>query len=105
MIFKDFFLNCSAQREGLLSEAHSEEVDQADPFYAHCKLHTDKSLMRRRRRNYIVMQYSNMKRLEEHVKERESQNPEALRIQRKLAKKRAKYIASKNSAPKPWGNF
>ena len=41
------YVSCySAQREGLLSEAHSEEVDQADPFYAHCKMHTDKALMR-----------------------------------------------------------
>lgn len=36
----------SGQREGLLTEATSEEVDQADPFYAHCKLHSDKILMK-----------------------------------------------------------
>lgn len=101
-VFKKYF---SAQREGLLSEAHSEEVDQADPFYAHCKLHTDKSLMRRRRRNYVVMQYSNMKRAEEHAKERLLHNTEALRIERKLAKKRVKYAASKSNAPIPWGKF
>lgn len=61
--------------------------------------------MRRRRRNYIVMQYSNMKRSEEHSKERLSKTAEALRIERKLAKKRIKYAASKNNAPKPWGKF
>ena len=37
------FRSRSGQREGLLSEATSEEVDQADPFYAHCKLHSDKN--------------------------------------------------------------
>lgn len=87
----------------MLSEAHSEEVDQADPFYAHCKLHTDKSLMRRRRRNYIVMQYSNLKRAEEHAKEADTKSAEALRIQKKLAKKREKYLIWKNNAPQPWG--
>ncbi|KAL0280780.1 UNVERIFIED_CONTAM: hypothetical protein PYX00_001976 [Menopon gallinae] len=99
---RTFFHVTCAQREGLLSEAHSEEVDQADPFYAHCKLHTDKSLMRRRRRNYIVMQYINLKRAEEHAKEADTKSAESLRIQKKLAKKREKYLIWKNNAPQPW---
>lgn len=42
---KSIYTLCySGQREGLLAEATHEEVDeQADPFYAHCKLHSDKN--------------------------------------------------------------
>ena len=36
----------SAQREGLLSEVNHYEADQADPYYAHCRLHTDRELIR-----------------------------------------------------------
>lgn len=39
-------LSLSAQREGLLSEVNHGEADQADPYYAHCKLHTDRELIR-----------------------------------------------------------
>ncbi|KAK6645407.1 hypothetical protein RUM43_001684 [Polyplax serrata] len=99
---RTFFHVTCAQREGLLSEAHSEEVDQADPFYAHCKLHTDKSLMKRRKRNYIVMQYNNRKKALDHAGGENKESTEALRIQRKLAKKRAKYLYLKKNAPQPW---
>ena len=45
--FLDVQLFCwSAQREGLLSETFHEDAVQADPFYANCKLHTEKSTMR-----------------------------------------------------------
>lgn len=93
----------SAQREGLLSEAHSEEVDQADPFYAHCKLHSDKSLVRRRRRNWLALQ------LRAQYRQQLLKNPDHLdteeqrRIQRKLAKHRHKYLAHKASRSLPWG--
>jgi len=36
----------SAQREGFLSETFHEDAAQADPFYANCKLHTEKSTMK-----------------------------------------------------------
>ncbi|RXG55731.1 PHD finger protein 14 [Armadillidium vulgare] len=45
-----------AQKEGLLSEVNHGEADQADPYYAHCKLHTDRELMRRRKRNWLALQ-------------------------------------------------
>ncbi|KAF4531880.1 hypothetical protein B566_EDAN000909 [Ephemera danica] len=50
-----FHVTC-AQREGLLAEAHCDELEHADPFYAHCRLHTDKVLMRKRRRNWLAVQ-------------------------------------------------
>ncbi|XP_065568629.1 PHD finger protein 14-like isoform X2 [Artemia franciscana] len=52
---KTFFHVTCAQREGLLSEAHVAEKEEADPFYAHCKLHTDRSVMRRRKTAYVTL--------------------------------------------------
>ncbi len=43
-IINDFY--CSAQRDGLLSETFHEETIQADPFYANCRLHTEKSTIK-----------------------------------------------------------
>lgn len=95
----------SAQREGLLSEAHSEEVDQADPFYAHCKLHSDKSLVRRRRRNWLALQMRAQYRQQMLKQPNHLDTDEQRRIQRKLAKHRHKYLAHKSSRPPPWGKF
>lgn len=96
---------CSAQREGLLSEAHSEEVDQADPFYAHCKLHSDKSLVRRRRRNFLALQLRVQQRQHMLKQPKHLDTEEHRRIERKLGKHRHKYLAHKASRPLPWGEL
>ncbi|XP_033201657.1 PHD finger protein 14 isoform X4 [Bombus vancouverensis nearcticus] len=96
-----FHVTC-AQREGLLSEAHSEEVDQADPFYAHCKLHSDKTLVRRRRRNWLALQLRAQYRQQLLKQPNHLDTEEQRRIQRKLAKHRHKYLAHKASRPPPW---
>ncbi|KAK2584691.1 hypothetical protein KPH14_007027 [Odynerus spinipes] len=96
-----FHVTC-AQREGLLSEAHSEEVDQADPFYAHCKLHSDKLLVRRRRRNWLALQLRAQYRQQLLKQPNHLDTEEQRRIQRKLAKHRHKYLAHKASRPPPW---
>ncbi|XP_018361450.1 PREDICTED: PHD finger protein 14 isoform X2 [Trachymyrmex cornetzi] len=96
-----FHVTC-AQRDGLLSEAHSEEVDQADPFYAHCKLHSDKSLVRRRRRNWLALQMRAQYRQQMLKQPNHLDSDEQRRIQRKLAKHRHKYLAHKASRPPPW---
>ncbi|XP_046982478.1 PHD finger protein 14 isoform X2 [Schistocerca americana] len=95
-----FHVTC-AQREGLLSEAHSEEVDQADPFYAHCKMHTDKMLMRRRRRNWLALQLRTQQRHLEQEKQTQA-TAEQQRTQRKLAKYRSKYLQHKSTRIPPW---
>lgn len=100
----NLFDDHSAQREGLLSEAHSEEVDQADPFYAHCKLHSDKTLVRKRRRNWLALQLRATNRLQMLKTPEYRETEEFLRIQRKLAKHRHKYLAHKSTKPPPWGN-
>lgn len=97
---KTYFHVTCGQREGLLAEAHSEEAEQADPFYAHCKLHSDKTLVRKRKRNWLALQLRTQKRKVEL-----EGNPDTvaqLRIQRKLAKYRKKYIAQKEQRNPPW---
>jgi hypothetical protein len=97
-------LNFSAQREGLLSEAHHDEVDQADPFYAHCRVHSDKFLIRNRKKNFNALLVQ-MKRYEGEVGiVRSDKTQEELeRIERKLKKHRIKYAANKLNRPEPWG--
>ncbi|XP_055525777.1 PHD finger protein 14 [Wyeomyia smithii] len=100
---KTYFHVTCAQYAGLLSEAHSEEADQADPFYAHCKIHSDKTLIKHRKRNYnaIRLKAQNRK-LEQEASKLEKPTPEQVRIERKLAKYRKKYIAHKQTKNPPW---
>lgn len=91
-----FHVTC-AQKEGLLSEVNHGEADQADPYYAHCKLHTDKELIKRRKRNWLALQL--------HIKQTESlvvSDRDQNRLERKLAKYREKYDQVKASRPTPW---
>ncbi|XP_019548346.3 PHD finger protein 14 [Aedes albopictus] len=100
---KTYFHVTCAQYAGLLSEAHSEEADQADPFYAHCKIHSDKTLIKHRKRNYnaIKLKAYNRK-LEQEAKKLEKPSPEQVRIERKLAKHRKKYVINKETKNPPW---
>ncbi|XP_018579078.1 PHD finger protein 14 isoform X2 [Anoplophora glabripennis] len=96
-----FHVTC-AQREGFLSEAHSEEVDQADPFYAHCKLHSDKTLVKKRKRNYLALQLRTHYRKYQFEQEGHKDTPEQVRIQRKLEKQKVHYLNHKALKPPPW---
>lgn len=93
----------SAQREGFLSEAHSEEVDQADPFYAHCKLHSDKTLVKRRKRNYLAWQLRTHYRKLQFEQAGHKESPEQVRIIRKMEKQKIHYLSYKAGKPSPWG--
>lgn len=96
----------SAQKAGLLSEAHHEEADQADPFYAHCKLHSDKTLLKNRQRNYHALLMRMKKReLDVETKKNDKPTPEQERIERKLKKHRLKYVSNKQTKAEPWGEF
>lgn len=88
-----------------MSEPHSEEADQADPFYAHCKLHSDKTLVRKRKRNWLTLQLRASYRQQMLKKSEYRETEEFQRIQRKLAKHRQKYLAHKATKPPPWGNY
>lgn len=102
---KTYFHVTCAQAAGLLSETHSEEADHADPFYAHCKIHSDKTLIKRRKRNFYAlkmkMEFRNAN--SEHKKS-ENSSLEQQRIERKLKKHRNKYISNKAMKNEPWGN-
>lgn len=94
----------SAQKAGLLSEAHHEEVDHADPFYAHCKLHSDKTQIKHRKRNYnaLLMQMEKHK-IDLEMGKSDKSIPELERIDRKLKKHRIKYTTNKINRIEPWG--
>lgn len=105
-----FFFTSSAQREGFLSETFHEDAAQADPFYANCKLHTEKSTMKRRKSNYLSHQ--------RHLQwwtERRSAGRDLLasgnrddvslrRILRKLGRQRLKF-QTKHWPRASWGRF
>nr|XP_022908954.1 PHD finger protein 14 isoform X1 [Onthophagus taurus] len=99
---RNFFHVTCAQREGFLSEAHTEEVDQADPFYAHCKLHSDKTLVKRRKRNYLALQLRMHYRKLQFLKGGHNDTPEQLRINKKLSKSMQKYLSNKIQRTPPW---
>ncbi|KAG5874660.1 hypothetical protein JTB14_006511 [Gonioctena quinquepunctata] len=96
-----FHVTC-AQKEGFLSEAHSEEVDQADPFYAHCKMHSDKTLVKKRKRNYLALQLRTQYRKFQFQQEGHSDMAEQVRIRRKLDKQKVHYLSHKGLKPPPW---
>ncbi|XP_026275307.1 PHD finger protein 14 [Frankliniella occidentalis] len=80
---RTYFHASCAQKMGLLQEAHPEETETVDKFYAHCKLHSDKTQIKRRRQNFILLQ----ERLKERNQEQESKDKNELeRIQRKFRK-------------------
>lgn len=91
-----FHVTC-AQKEGLLSKASTEE-DIADPFFAYCKLHSEKNVARSKRRNYLALQ-SQAK--EKHLSDNVITEEKA-RIDRKLAWHRDRYVAEKEKRPQPW---
>ncbi|XP_022105583.1 PHD finger protein 14-like isoform X2 [Acanthaster planci] len=94
---RNYFHVTCGQREGILSEASPEE-DIADPFYAYCKLHVEKSSMRHRRQNYLAMQ-SQLK----IFQERKPDDPIAQeRITEKLKRWQEKYKESRVKKPSPW---
>ncbi|KAK7586226.1 hypothetical protein V9T40_004102 [Parthenolecanium corni] len=100
---RNYFHVTCGQREGLLTEATSEEVDQADPFYAHCKLHSDKILMKKRKRNWLALQLRTQKMSANRgKKDCTVETPLWKRTQRKLSKCRTKYSQLKLTKPAPW---
>uniref|UniRef100_A0A1B0BCV9 PHD finger protein 14 n=1 Tax=Glossina palpalis gambiensis TaxID=67801 RepID=A0A1B0BCV9_9MUSC len=100
---KTYFHVTCAQAAGFLTEAHHEEADVADPFYAHCKVHSEKEMIKKRKRNFHTLRLN----LEQKQKERkllklEEPCPAQMRIQRKLQKYQSKYAAHKQMRPQPW---
>ncbi|XP_013116348.2 PHD finger protein 14 [Stomoxys calcitrans] len=100
---KTYFHVTCAQAAGFLTEAHHEDTDAADPFYAHCKVHSEKELIRKRKRNYHTFRAN----MEEKQKEKSLHNlddpcPAQMRINRKLQKYQVKYANHKQARVEPW---
>lgn len=91
-----FHVSC-AQREGLLSEASPEE-DIADPFFAHCRQHADKSIMKVKRRNWLALQSQQRNGRVQEIEDEKEQ----IRVQRKLTRHRKKYELAKAKRPASW---
>ncbi|KAH8298379.1 hypothetical protein KR018_012178 [Drosophila ironensis] len=106
---KTYFHVTCAQVAGFLIEAHHED-DAADPFYAHCKVHSEKEMIKKRRRNYHTLRLNLLQRAKEKELaasnapsgEEPPQNPAQARIQRKLQKIQQKYTQHKEHKPTPW---
>ncbi|KAG8196845.1 hypothetical protein JTE90_027558 [Oedothorax gibbosus] len=94
---RSFFHVTCAQKEGLLSKASTEE-DIADPFFAYCKLHSDKNVSRSKRRNYLALRSQAKEKANTDIPVSE----EKTRIERKLAWHRDRYVADKEKRPQPW---
>ncbi|KAL3221420.1 hypothetical protein MRX96_029413 [Rhipicephalus microplus] len=90
-----FHVTC-AQREGLLSEASMEEI--ADPFFAYCKLHADKMIVRSKRRNWLALQSRNRNQAAGPQDAREK-----ARVERKLAWHRERYQRHRAERPPTLG--
>lgn len=94
---RNFFHVTCAQRQGLLSEASPDE-EIADPFYAYCKLHVEKSMRRRKRQNWLAIQ-SNKKQAYS-INQRLAALPD--RVHAKFLRYQDKYKASRRLKPDPW---
>ncbi|XP_053957508.1 PHD finger protein 14 [Anastrepha ludens] len=100
---KTYFHVTCAQTSGFLTEAHHEEAEAADPFFAHCKVHSEKEMMKRRKRNYHNLRLNMQQKLNEKIiLKHDDPCPAQLRIHRKLLKYQAKYSNNKKLKPDPW---
>ncbi|CAN8014018.1 unnamed protein product [Ixodes persulcatus] len=88
------FFHVTWQREGLLSEASMEEI--ADPFFAYCKMHADKNIVRSKRKNWLALQSRNKNQAAVHDPK------EKARVERKLAWHRERYQVHRAERPAPW---
>ncbi|XP_034473380.1 PHD finger protein 14 isoform X2 [Drosophila innubila] len=103
---KTYFHVTCAQVAGFLIEAHHED-DAADPFYAHCKVHSEKEMIKKRRRNYHTLRLNMLHQAKQRAIVQQqlveaNPNPAQARIQRKLLKIQQKYAQHKQLKPSPW---
>lgn len=79
---KTFFHVTCAQKEGLLFESHSDEVD---PYFAQCQQHADKTIIKKKKRSFMALNaaqrkiepgklYSDNERIRNRLKEFTSQS-------------------------------
>lgn len=101
---RTFFHVTCAQKHGLLSEPVVDE-NAADPFFAHCRQHTDKTVARQRRCNYLTAASrlrSKRDTQTNHILIENSQFGLQPRLQRKLDHFRAMYLELLSIREKPY---
>ncbi|XP_006811701.2 PHD finger protein 14-like [Saccoglossus kowalevskii] len=94
---RNYFHVTCAQRVGLLSEASPEE-DIADPFYAYCKVHVEKLLMKSKRQNWLAVKSHCRQQSIDNVQDEILKN----RILAKLELSKEKYNEGRKKIPPPW---
>lgn len=65
-------------------------------------MHSDKTLVRRRKRNWLALQLRTQQRRIEYEQEGYKDTPEQVRIQRKLKRHRLKFLNNKTLKSPPW---
>ncbi|CAG0899510.1 unnamed protein product [Darwinula stevensoni] len=102
-----FHVTC-AQREGLLHYPHDHGMtagEQADLYYAHCRLHSDRNYIRMKKGNWMALEAQIKRRLEERKSKVEvgliGPELDQGRLIRKLRRHRMKYEASKENRSRP----
>ena len=111
---KAFFHVSCAQAAGLLSEPsyvtssnHTAEAVM-DAYLAHCKVHTDKTVIKRRKRAYLVHMVQSRLRRKDNLSRRSSLKKEGVvetadeRILRKLSRSQVHYRADRSRGHEPW---
>lgn len=110
---KAFFHVSCAQAAGLLSEPsyvtnslHTAEAVM-DAYLAHCKVHTDRTVIKRRRRAYLVHLVQSRLRRQANNSKRSLVKQETIetadeRILRKLARSQVHYKAERSRGHEPW---
>ena len=109
-----FHVSC-AQAAGLLSEptyvtsAHADHTAQAvmDAYLAHCKVHTDKTVIKRRRRAYLLhLVQSRLRKqvilLKRTLSKKDDIETADERILRKLARSQVHYRSERSRGHEPW---
>ncbi|XP_037952358.1 PHD finger protein 14 [Teleopsis dalmanni] len=100
---KTYFHVTCAQAAGFLTEAHHEEAEAADPFYAHCKIHSEKEMIKKRKRNFHTYRLNMQQNQNDKLRFKMDHScPGQMRIQRKLLKYQRKYMTQKKLKMEPW---
>jgi len=112
---KSYFHVSCAQAAGLLSEptyvmannvTHTAEAVM-DAYLAHCKVHSDRTVVKKRRRAYLIhLVQSRLRRQAIKARQKLTKSDEVEtadeRILRKLARSQVHYKADKTKAHEPW---
>ncbi|XP_022181600.1 PHD finger protein 14-like isoform X2 [Myzus persicae] len=95
-----FHVTC-AQREGGLSDSTSPDTDPTDPFYAHCKLHVDKLIVKKKKRNWEILQLRTKQMKLKREQQSLEKSPSWQRNQQWLKKLQFKYDEMKKVSKTP----